>query len=364
MAVQEQQQRSRLSGVDVARGVALLGMMAVHVFPEERPDGSTSLVHVLVSGRAAALFAVLAGVGLALLTRREAPGQRTSVALRALVVAFVGLVLGAVDSGLAVILAYYGVLFLVALPLLRLPARVLAAASLAFALLGPLLSFALRPSLPPRAPGNPTVDLLLLHPWQLVTTLLVTGYYPVLCWGAYLCAGLAVGRLDLRSRVVQVRLALGGAVLAAAASAASWLLLDLRGADAIAATDPSRGLGDNQFGNVPTSTPWWLAVDAPHASTPPDLLLTTGTSLLVLGLALLVCTRPVVARLLRPLAAAGSMTLTLYVVHVVVVAATSGGSPALLWSVQVVAFWLFAVGWLRLFPRGPLETVVAEASRR
>ncbi len=355
---------SRLVGVDVARGTALLGMTAVHVFPAERADGSTSLVHVLVSGRAAALFAVLAGVGLALLTRRQEPGQTRSVAVRAGVVALIGLVVGSVDSGLALILAYYGVLFLVALPLLRLPVRVLAAASLGVALLGPLLSFALRPHLPPRATGNPTLDLLVTHPWQLLTTLLVTGYYPVLCWAAYLCAGLAVGRLDLASRVVQVRLALVGAVLAAVASASSWLLLDAGGRAAIALTDPERGLSDNQFGNVPTTTPWWLAVDAPHASTTPDLLLTTGTSLLVLGLALLVCSRPAVARVLGPLAAAGSMTLTLYVLHVVVVASTGGDQPALLWSAQVVGLGTCAVLWLQLFPRGPLETVVAAASGR
>lgn len=354
----------RLVGVDVARGTALLGMVAVHVFPATRPDGSTSAVHALLSGRAAALFAVLAGVGLALLTRRPGPGQGRSLALRGGAVALVGLALGSVPSGLAVVLGYYGVLFLVALPLLRLPARVLAAGALGTALLAPLLSYALRPHLPPRAPGNPSLDLLVAHPWQLLTTLLVTGYYPVLCWAAYLCAGLAVGRLDLRSRVVQVRLALGGAVLAAVSSGASALLLDAGGRTAVALTDPARGVSENQYGNVPTTTPWWLAVDAPHASTPPDLLLTTGTSLLVLGLALLVCTHPRAARLLRPVAAAGSMTLTLYALHVVVVASTTQDRPVLLWAAQAVGLCGYAVVWLRVLPRGPLESVVASVSRR
>lgn len=353
----------RLAGVDVARGVALLGMMAVHVFPAERPDGSVTLVHQVASGRSSALFALLAGVGLSLLSRRAGPGLRRSVSVRAWLVALVGLLIGLLPSGLAVILVYYGVLFLVALPLLRLPTRVLAGLSLLFAVVGPVVSFLLRPSLPERAPGNPSLDLLFTDPLGLVSTLLVTGYYPVLVWTAYLCAGLAVGRLDLGSRVVQVRLALGGAVLAGSALLASSLLLSWRGLAAItAASDGPVDVVGNQFGNVPTDTPWWLAVDAPHASTPPDVLHTTGTALLVLGVALLVA--PLLGRVVRPLAALGAMTLTLYSVHVLVVALTEGDRPGVLWLVQVVVFAVFAVLWLRAFPRGPLESVVASAAGR
>ncbi|MCW2608139.1 MAG: hypothetical protein JWO60_2832 [Frankiales bacterium] len=358
----------RLTGVDVARGVALLGMMAVHVFPSTDPDGSVSAVHLVASGRASALFAVLAGVGLSLLSRRAGPGLRQSVAVRAGLVALVGLVLGLLESGLAVILVYYGVLFLLALPLLRLPVRALAGSSVLFAVVGPVLSFLLRPALPARSPGNPSLEQLLTDPLGLVSTLLVTGYYPVLCWGAYLCAGLAVGRLDLASRAVQVRLAAGGALLAGASLLASSLLLGpLGGLAAIRGTlgpdvDARAEVAANQFGNVPTDTPWWLAVDAPHASTPPDLLHTTGTSLLVLGLALLLAPR--LGSAVRPLAALGAMTLTLYSVHVLVVASTAGERPGLLWTGQVVAFALFAVLWLRAFPRGPMETVVAGAARR
>jgi uncharacterized membrane protein len=365
-----EQQRQRLVGVDVARGIALLGMMAVHVFPVGDEDGGTSLVHHVASGRAAALFAVLAGVGLALLSGGPRPrpgaGLRRSVAVRALLVALIGLVLGDVESGLAVILVYYGVLFVVALPLLGLRARTLALLAVAVALAGPLLSHAVRPYLPERAPGNPSLGLLVVDPGGLLATLLVTGYYPVLCWTAYLCAGLAVGRLRLGSRRVQARLVVGGAVLAVVAALASSVLLGpLRGEERIAAADgPDADLVSNQYGDVPTTTLWWLATDAPHSSTPPDLLHTTGTALVVIGLALLVTRWVAAGRLLRPLAAAGSMTLTLYSVHVVVVAATDTDRHLLLWGVQVVVFAVFAVLWLRAVPRGPLETVVAGTAGR
>jgi uncharacterized membrane protein len=57
---------ARLRGIDAARGLALLGMLAVHLLPSRDDDGAISLSYRLASGRAAATFAVLAGVGLAL----------------------------------------------------------------------------------------------------------------------------------------------------------------------------------------------------------------------------------------------------------------------------------------------------------
>ena len=63
----------RLVGVDVARCLALLGMVATHVLAERDPDGSLTTAQWLAGGRASALFAVLAGVSLALMTGRSTP---------------------------------------------------------------------------------------------------------------------------------------------------------------------------------------------------------------------------------------------------------------------------------------------------
>ena len=64
--------RRRLAGVDAARGLALIGMMSVHLF--RMPYGPDApLARELVSGRSAALFAVLAGVGIALATGGTQP---------------------------------------------------------------------------------------------------------------------------------------------------------------------------------------------------------------------------------------------------------------------------------------------------
>src|SRR5215207_11111618 len=100
----------RLHGIDAARGLALLGMMATHLLPTFEANASLTptWIGLTFSGRAAALFAVLAGVGLALSTGKEKPpagaelwAARRGIAMRALVIAAVGLTLGGLDVNVA-----------------------------------------------------------------------------------------------------------------------------------------------------------------------------------------------------------------------------------------------------------------------
>jgi uncharacterized membrane protein len=366
----------RLVGVDAARGLALLGMMSVHVIPA-RDDGGTTAAHLLAAGRSAALFAVLAGVGVALLTggTRPVTGERRtrlSIALvvRGVLVGLLGLLLGSLASGVAVILAYYALLFVLAVPLLRLPPRALLPLGAAVAVVVPVVSQALRPALGDPLRTSPTIGTLLSEPGRLLETLLVTGYYPVLAWTAYLCVGLAVGRLALDSRRIAALLLAGGTALAVAASVVSAALLGpLGGLDRIAEAtdlrglDPADAVAEGRFGTVPTTTWWWLATDAPHSTTPLDLLHTTGTALAVLGAACLLV--PVAGRLLTPLAAAGSMPLTLYSWHLVVLATVGRDVPAVpFWAAQAVGALVVATVYRQQFGRGPLEAGLAATTRR
>jgi len=348
----------RLVGVDAARGVALLGMTAVHVLPAQAADGGTTPAHLVAAGRSAALFAVLAGVSVALLTggpRRSASGG-TALALvvRGLLIGVVGLVLGGLGSGVAVILSYYAVLFVLAVPLLRLrPAPLLGLAAVV-AVGMPVVSQAVRRDLEPGLTQSPTVATLVEQPGRLLETVLLTGYYPVLAWTAYLCVGLAVGQLALRDRAVAVRLLVGGAVLAVTAAALSTLLLQLRGYEAIGL--PAQQVQEGRYGTVPTTTWWWLATDAPHSTTPLDLLHTTGTALVVLGAALLL------GRRLTWLAGAGSMPLTLYSAHVLLLSLVDSRS-LLFWLTQVVVGLVVGHLWRQHVGRGPLEAALASVTR-
>jgi len=371
----------RVVGVDVARALALVGMMATHVLPGQLGT-DVPLAQQLAGGRASALFAVLAGVSVALVSGRTRPvtgparyAVSVRLAGRALLIGALGLALGSVPTVIAVILTYYGVLFLLGLPFVGLRAGTLAVLAAAWALLAPVGSHLLRPHLPAHTVGSPTVADL-LHPVELANQLLFVGYYPAAVWLAYLLAGMAVGRLDLRRRAVAPRLLVGGLLLAGTAHLGSRLVLARPGArEALAATypdaaqpDPALGqdpaaldalLTHGLHGTTPTDSGWWLATVAPHSGTPFDLAQTTGSALAVLGACLLL-TR-VGRDVWAVLFGAGSMTLSLYSLHVLMMA--EGHWPD--WEspdhfgdqVLVVA----AVGaFFALVPvRGPLETAVS-----
>jgi hypothetical protein len=360
--------------VDVARCLALFGMYATHVFPTFDPDGSLQVGHELAGGRASALFAVLAGVGLALGSGGQTPRRgrtlwavRAGVLPRAALLVAVGLWLGEVESPPLVILAYYGLLFIVALPFLGLAARPLAVGALVALFATPVASQLLRSSMAPRPVSEPGGS-------DLVVELFLTGTYPVLTWSTYLLAGLVVGRLDLRRRGTHARLLVGGAVAALGGHWAAGLLLDRAGGpDQLRASLPAeigsgpmeRVLDSGLYGVTPTGDWRWLLVDAPHSGATLDLLGTTGSALAVLGGCLLVA--GLLPRLLLvPLAAAGSMTFTLYTLHVLVLADDSDllvEDERMMWWVLVLSSLALATFWRTVVGRGPLEAVSSAADR-
>lgn len=370
--------RSRVVGVDVARGVALLGMLAVHTFPV-LDDGEPTLAGTVAAGRSAATFALVAGIGLAFLsggrrvaTGRDRAGARAGLLVRGVLIGLLGLTLGLLSeaNGVDGILPEYGLLFLLAVPLIGLAPRVLAALAAAAALLGPLLIVGTADLGLPNLDGDdPTLGALATDPVGLLSVLAVTGEYPAVVYLAYLCAGLAVGRLDLSSPRVAGRLLAGGAALAVAASVVSTFVLYPLGGLARLAADAGLDADDPEdlvgllWEPDPTSSPWYLALPAPHSHTLVDVAHTLGSALAVVGAALLLTRIAAVARLLAPLAAAGSMALTLYSAHLVVLATGLGeDEPALLYPAMVVAALVFATWWRGRFGAGPLERLVTAAS--
>ncbi len=365
----------RVIGLDVARALALVGMMATHILPAFDLEGLT-VSQQLAGGRASALFAVLAGVSIALMTDRStAPeGRRWLPAaprrgVRALLIGLVGLVLGEVDSGIAVILTYYGVLFLLALPFLLLRARTLALLAAGWLLVVPVLSHLLRPHLPAPTYLNPALSRL-TDPWPLLSELTFTGFYPAVPWVAYLLAGMAVGRTDLARWRTTAALAVTGAGMAVAGWLGSAALLSRSGViGTLRDTFTGPGARDTMeltlerglYGTTPTGSWWWLAVRAPHTATPFDLVHTIGTSLVVIGVC--VAAGRLLPRLLAVALGAGAMTLTLYSAHVVLRAKGLWDADGTATFVgQVLLALLVGAAYRAARRRGPLETGVATVS--
>lgn len=371
--------RPRILGIDVARGVALLGMMAVHAFPTFGEDGRPTEATVLAAGRSAAAFVLIAGVSLALISGGRSPVRghdRIPVAaglvVRAALVAALGLSLGMLEqsTGISGILPVYAMLFVLAIPLVARAPLTLVGIAAAVVALGPLLLVATVDAALPYDgfEGDPTWAML-GDPLGLLVLLFVTGAYPIVVYLAYLCAGLAIGRLDLRSRRVAWWLLAGGAALAVTARIAALVLLYPLGGLAQLAPDtaPADGAADavtSLLWDPETSGSWWyLALPAPHSHTPVELVHDLGSAMAVLGAALLLTRVPAVSRLLRPLALAGAMALTLYTAHLLVLATgVWEDRPALLYALLVTGSLAFAWIWRRWFRQGPLERIVTVTS--
>lgn len=362
---------TRVVGVDVARCLALLGMMATHTLPQE------NALHEVWAGRASGLFAVLAGLSLALMTggKDRHRGDRlvadgAGLGIRALVIAAVGLWLGGLDTYVAVILTYYGVLFLLGLPFLAAGARTLFTLAAVWCVTAPVVSHWARVGMPDTGHFVPAAGDL-GDVGRLLTDLLLTGYYPALPWMTYLLAGMALGRLDLRSARVAASAALGGLVVAGLALVISARLTAGESATtALLASSADRGawpgmealLAQGFYGTTPTDTWWWLVIAEPHSGTSFDFAHTIGTAYLVVGVAVL-ATRLGSVRGWAIAFGAGAMTLTLYSAHVVMLTPEVWPPEPGYYATQVLIILgvgaLFAVATLR----GPLELAVRILSR-
>jgi uncharacterized membrane protein len=125
-----------------------------------------------------------------------------------------GLILGELDSGVAVILVNYSLLFLFATIGLGWNSKRLLTVAALWAIVVPVVSHLVRRLLPATSFLQPSFSSL-GQPVTLLRELLLTGYYPVLPWLAYILAGMGVGRLDLTANAIRWRLVGAGAALAA-----------------------------------------------------------------------------------------------------------------------------------------------------
>ena len=374
----------RLIGLDVARGIALLAMMVTHIFALGDEAGMPTWAAVF-AGRASALFAVHAGCSLVLSTRsRLAVSGRLrdaapSVLIRAAAIVLIGLCLGSISGLLAVILVNYGIMFALALFFLRLRAGALFAIAGVWMVLSPIVSMWVRSTFLLEPSYLPMGFFDLATPGTMLTDLFLTGYYPVLQWLSYILLGMAVAKLDIGRHLLALFTA--GLGLFVVGRGVSWILLNVFGGDAALVavsemwgTDLTAALFTGSYGVTPATSWWWLAIAGPHSGTPFDLLSTGGTA--VMTIAVCQATAVLLGRrswLLAPLSAPGSMPLSVYSAHVVLLEITrrqivgnpmevsaTPGEQTLEFVIHALTFVLLPLLWkLAISSRGPLEGGIA-----
>ncbi|MER5836225.1 DUF418 domain-containing protein [Streptomyces sp. NPDC002130] len=378
----------RLVGVDLARALAVFGMYVVHIGPPlSATTGVASWIRYIADGHSSVLFATLAGFSLMLLAGRREPKTglagrqaKARIAIRAVVLLALGTVM-AIEYGGVIILGFYGIYFLLALPLVRLRARTLAIIAASLALVTPQLAFALTSLLTPSVQQSINTYDPLRHLSEVgVLDLLLTGFYPALTWMPFVIVGMALGRLDLSSGTVQRRLAALGAALTVAAYGMSLLLAGKDALRSLAEDGPSSGGSGSMpldsgsmppdggsFPDMPASS---LLAAGPHSGTTFDIIGSVGVAILVIVGATVAMDRlPRMRRLAKPVIAVGTMSLTAYVGHFLAQSALStpaGTGTQQSWLpliMYVLGVTLFAAVWSRFFRRGPLEYLLNAATK-
>lgn len=311
-------------------------MMVAHTWPRDAEQGE-----LLVDGRPSILFAVVAGVALGLVTGGDQPPRRGRGAahgrlvIRAAVLIVIGLLLWMLPSGIAIVLDAYGVMFLLLVPLLLAPRWLLGAVAAGLLVAGPLA----RDRVVELTGLGPTGPVATDLPATLVDWLL-TGYYPAVPWLPLLLVGLLCARAGLAS--TRVRVLMVG--LGAAASVAGYgAAAALPGLDATA-----------------------------HSSTTAELLGAGGLAIAIIGAALLALDgrepRSIALLVAAPLTALGRVALTVYVAHVLIIAALAPLGPAGRFDATVgipllIALSLGGIGLglalQMLGRRGPLEWLLS-----
>jgi uncharacterized membrane protein len=339
----------RIGGVDLARGLAVIGMFAAHLIvlgPVHLSDPVSWLV--VAHGRSSILFATLAGVSIGLVTGGPTPlrgdAMRTArgrLAIRALGLWILGLLPIMLNVPVYVILPAYGILFLLALPFVGLRAPVVLSIAAALAVVMP---FAL-------------VFLYALPIWYGPGGGLIAAgvgwYYPFPVWIAFVLAGLGVVRAGILRTRVQLWMVGGGALLTAVGYGLDF------------------GTRSMSWTTSPYVHQVWTS--SPHSSGVLEVVGSGGFAIAVIGACLLVC-RTFLRWVALPLRAVGAMPLTAYTVQILSWAIVGTFVIGNVFDIQAFRslhpFWPLAIctvvgctAWALLVGRGPLEWVFDRGTR-
>ena len=362
---------SRVPGLDAARGLAVLGMVIAHSMLTPTWGSGPAALLGFVHGRSGILFATVAGVSLAIISggSRKLGGDdllraRATVLGRAVVLLLIAGALSMIPTTIQVILASYAFWFVLSLPALRWRPRTLLVVACCLALVGKLLVTGLPLWIPTWGYGSPDLG------GNFVPTLLATTVSPALVWMAFVLAGMALGRFGL-DNVRALRGFLVAGLVLFAGFAAPFVIS--AGSPAPLFNDIQRSAtsttGIDRTTDPATGIDWQRALWSfePNSGTVFEVFSSGGLALALIAGLVLLGRLPGSRWVLLPLTGVGSMALTAYVIHVVVLSdaqpeglVTDGGPGGWLCLGLVVA----CGAWSQVFVSGPLEQLTGAVADR
>ena len=284
----------RFDGIDLARGLAIVGMVFAHLGPTGFDGGVIAdYTTTAFAGYPSALFAVLAGVSLGLFHERGADDPvrtRLATLVRGVILLVAGTLMSMVQSTIAIVLSTIAVIYLLLFWLPRCKTwviaviiAVLAAVSSVGFVLVDLVPFGFELFMPP---------------------------YPVLAWLTYGAVGVLVHRFLVGNTKAQAI-----AVVPALLLAAVGFVIRVNNA-AVFPYDPLADYTEPQFDKEPLVQLLLTQSFEPHTGMFGDLLASITCAIAVICLCCLLCQVRWANILAYPLRAVGAMALTTYVAHV------------------------------------------------
>ncbi|MCF2910828.1 DUF418 domain-containing protein [Pseudoalteromonas sp. DL2-H2.2] len=345
---------ARIHGIDLARALAIFGMVVVNFkLVMGASTGSPFLLSLsaLLEGRAAALFVILAGVGLTLSARKaqdhdllHRKQMQNKVAMRGILLLCLGLLYLPVWP--ADILHFYGCYFILASWLLFASHRTLLTLCALVVSTFPALLLVIDYS-----KGWHWGTLTYLDLWTLdglIRRIFYNGFHPVFPWFAFLLFGMWLGRQPLHQSALQKRLFKIAIVILVSVEGAFYLLRTL--AVRVGMQDQ-----DIQF----------LLSTGPIPPLPQYLVCATASSVLVLLGCIKLAQHFARSAVLHSLEDTGKLSLTFYIAHVIIGMGTLEAldmlgnqsiETALLSSLLFcLSAWCFATLWRRKYAQGPAE---------
>jgi uncharacterized protein len=352
--------KQRIIGLDVARALAVIGMIIVNfkvVFGAEGQSWAKSFASVF-DGKAAATFVVLAGVGLALMTNSAIKNNdklklkivRIRIAKRALFLFVIGI--SYITIWPADILHFYGIYMAITLMLLTCKSRTILISGIVIIVVYPFLMTLWNYD------TGWNFDTLDYHGfWTFkgfIRNLFFNGFHPVMPWTAFMLFGYWFGKQDLHNDKFIKKIFLLSTLLFISIQILSYLSISfLAEGNKEAALELTEILGTNPMPPLP-------------------FYMFNGISIAfaIISACILIARRFENTLIIDALNKTGQLALTFYVAHVIIgmgiielVAPEKMGNDTVEFSVSYALVFsllciIFAICWRKYKKLGPLEWIL------
>jgi uncharacterized membrane protein YeiB len=358
--------KQRVTGYDLARALALFGMVIVNFkVAMSAKTGHAFLINfaTLLEGRASALFVLLAGVGITFLTARARNWlddtlvlkTRISLVKRGLLLVVIGLLFTPIWE--ADILHFYGFYFLFAAAIFMFQVKSLLWISMIIMMIFPVLMLLFN------FEQNWDLETLTYKDfWSvdgMIRHIFFNGFHPVFPWAAFLTFGMWLGRQDLSLKFIRKKLFIAALITLVITECSFYYL---------------RHMLDDIGGSAMTAEEITFLFSTSIIPPLPQYIISAGSSgVLVLITCLYLSERFSETKVIKYLYQTGQLSLTLYIAHIIVgmgflesIGRLENQSidfsllSALIFCAGGIAF---SVVWLKFFDVGPLEWVFRKVAK-